>query len=249
MVSNYKNWWDDFFGEFRPFFSKIPAAVSNREAKYYIKKLKLKKGDSFFDCPCGIGRISLPLAKAGIKVTGIDIAPTYLTELEEKAAKLKLPIKLYHTDMRKVNFENQFDAAGNLWTSFGFFEKESDNFLVLKKIFKALKPGGRFVMQVINRDWIIKNFSPSGWHQFKDMRLLETRTFDLKSSKSLSTWIFVRDGEDHPIDVQIRMYSYHELAGMFEKAGFVDVHAFGSIKEEPLTFDSREQFVFGRKPK
>lgn len=248
-MADYKNWWDDFFGEFRPFFSKIPASVSNQEAKYYLKKLNLKKGDSFFDCPCGIGRISIPLAKQGIKVTGIDIAPTYLSELEEKAAKLKLPIKLYHMDMRKVNFENQFDAAGNLWTSFGFFDKESDNFLVIKKIFNALKPGGRFIMQVINRDWIIKNFSPRDWHEFNGMRLLEQRKFDYRTSKSISTWNFVRGNEEHPIDVQIRMYSYHELANMFEKAGFVEVHGFGNIKEEPISFNTRNQFVFGTKPK
>lgn len=241
------DWWNEFFAEFRPFFAKIPATVTNAEIKFYIDKLNLKVGESFLDCPVGIGRIALPLAKKGIKVTGVDIMPSYLGELSEKASKAKLPMKLFHLDMRKIDFENQFDAVGNLWTSFGYFEKESDNLLVLKKLYKALKPGGKFVIQIINRDWIMKNFEPNSWYEVNDVKVLEKREFHYDKSISSTVWTFIKDGEEKSIDTFIRMYSYHELKQMLEKVGFKNVIGYGSVKEDPISSNSREMFIFAEK--
>lgn len=242
-----KNWWDEFFAEFRPFFVKISPKVTNAEVKFYIKKLNLKSGQSFLDCPIGIGRIAIPLAKKGIKITGVDIMPSYLGELSEKADKAKLPIKLFHLDMRKIDFENEFDAVGNLWTSFGYFEKESDNLLVLKKLFKALKPGGKFVIQLINRDWIIKNFESNSWYEINNFKVLEKRKFDYETSKSFTVWTFIKDGKEKSIETYIRMYSFHELKQMLEKVGFTNIVGYGSVKEDPISRDSREMFIFAEK--
>ena len=242
-----ENWWDEFFTEFRPFFAKISPQVTNAEVKFYIEKMNLKKGSSFLDCPIGIGRIAIPLAKKGIKITGVDIMPSYLAELSEKASKAKLPIKLFHLDMRKINFENQFDAVGNLWTSFGYFKKESDNMLVLKKLYKALKPGGKFVIQVINRDWIMKNFASNGWSEIAGAKVLEKRNFDFEKSISTSEWIFIKDGQEKSIETYIRMYSFHEFKQMLEKVGFTNIVGYGSLKSEPINFDSREMFIFADK--
>ncbi len=186
-----ENWWNDFFAEFRPFFSKISPKVTNAEVKFYIQKLNLKSGQTFLDCPIGIGRIAIPLAKKGIKITGVDIMPSYLGELSEKAAKAKLPIKLFHLDMRKIDFENEFDVVGNLWTSFGYFEKESDNILVLKKLYKALKPGGKFVIQIINRDWIMKNFALNIWEESSGMKILKKVEFLYDKSACVTEYTFI----------------------------------------------------------
>ena len=151
--------------------------------------------------------------------------------------------------MRRINFENEFDATGNLWTSFGYFEKESDNLLVVKKMFKALKVGGKFVLQTINRDWIIKNFEPTGWSQHKGFKLLEKREFDFRTSISTAIWTYIKKGQEHSYETKIRMYSFHEIVDMFEKAGFVDIQGYGNIKDDPITYRSRDLIVIGTKGK
>jgi len=223
--------------------------MNRKEIAFYTKQLNLKKDMSFLDCPVGIGRIAIPLAKKGIKITGVDITASYLMELEEKAGKLKLPIQLFHLDMRKIDFDNQFDIAANLWTSFGYFEKESDNILVLKKLFKAIKPGGKFVMQVINRDWIMKNFLSSGWEEVEGLKILEKREFLYDRSASVTEYSFLKDGKEVSLTSYIRMYSFHELKALFEKVGFQNIVGFGNIKEEPISRDRREMFIFADKPK
>lgn len=249
MTHKDTGWWEDFFPAFRPLFGIITKKVTNAEVSFILKKLNLKRGSKFLDCPCGIGRITLPLAKKGIKVTGVDITPSYLDELKQKAKHHQLKIDLFHNDMRRINFNSQFDAGGNLWTSFGYFEKESDNLLVLKKMYKAIKPGGKFLLHVINRDWIILNYQPDGWQEMKNIKVLERRTFDYATSINKDIFTYIKNGNEKSFKTDIRMYSYHELVAMFKSVGFVDIEGYGSLKEEPIDREKRMMFIIGTKPK
>jgi len=242
-------WWEDFFEVFRPEFEKIPQKKTNAETRFFISKLGLKKGMKFLDCPCGIGRISLPMAKAGMRVTGVDITQCYLDELEKTARRRDLKINLSHCDMRRINYDRQFDAVGNLWTSFGYFKKESDNLLVLKKLFKALKPGGRLVLQLINRDWILTHFSSNGWEEVGGIRVMEKRRFDYATSVNHSLRIYQKDGVEKQFNMELRVYTYSELIAILKKIGFVDVEGYGSIKEEPIDRNLREMIIFAGRPK
>ena len=255
MAKKNSGWWDDFFPTFRPVFGIIPQRVTNAQARYIVKKLALRPGKRFLDCPCGIGRIAIPLAKQGIKVTGVDIIQSYLDELETRAKRLKLKIDLVHRDMRRISYDSQFDAGGNIWTSFGFFEKESDNLLVLKKMFRALKPGGKFLLHVINRDWIITNYASRDWWYIKNTRghsvakVVDERHFDYRTSINHGNWHFIKDGRETSHQILIRMYSYHELVGMFEQVGFTDIEGYGSVKDEPISREKQMMFIIGTRPK
>jgi ubiquinone/menaquinone biosynthesis C-methylase UbiE len=242
-------WWDDFFPTFRPLFDMIPQRVTNAEVRFLVRKFDLKLGSRFLDCPCGIGRISIPLAKMGINVVGVDSTQSYLEELDRKAKRRNLNISLVQSDMRRVTFDGEFDVAANLWTSLGYFEEESDNVLVLKKMFTALKPGGRFLLHLINRDWMMASYESRDWFEVKNTTVLERRSFDYRNSRSLSTWRIVRQGQQRDRDISLRVYSFHELAEMFERVGFVDVEGYGSVKEEPIDRNKRMMFILGTKPK
>jgi ubiquinone/menaquinone biosynthesis C-methylase UbiE len=248
-MAKANDWWTDFFPIFRPFFDIVPTATSRAEVGYIIKKLSLKKGSRFLDCPCGIGRITIPLARKGIRVTGVDITRSYLDELAAKSHRLKLPINVVHSDMRRIKFDREFDAAGNLGTSFGYFEKESDNELVLKKIFRALKPGGKFMLNVANRDWIIRNYAAVGLEEAGKIRIIQKRQFDQARSIITADWTFLKDGQEKTVRSVLRMYSYHELINMMNRAGFIDIEGFGSTKSEPIDFNRRNMFIMAIRPK
>ncbi len=250
MSKNKPEWWEaGFFDYFRPAFGMVTAKTTNTEIRYLSKKLGLKKGTTFLDCPCGIGRISIPLARKGIRVTGVDITKSFIEELDRKAKKGKLNIHTYINDMRKIDFDSQFEYSGNLWTSFGFFEKRSDDLLALKKMYKALVPGGKFVLHVINRDWIMHNYSSNGWQQFGDVKVIESRKFNYRTSRNHSIWYYIKNGKEKKFELSIRMYSYHELVPMFESAGFVDIEGFGTVNDDPISRDTRMMWIFGTKPK
>jgi 2-polyprenyl-3-methyl-5-hydroxy-6-metoxy-1,4-benzoquinol methylase len=247
-MTNGGDWWAGFFPEFRPVFNQIPAKQSNGLARFVFRKLGLKPGRSFLDCPCGIGRISLPLAKMGIRVTGVDIIPSYVQELEKKAGRRGLKIEVIEEDMRRISFDGRFDAAGNLWTSLGYFENEADNRLTLKRMFRALRPGGKFMLHLINRDWVMANFSDNGWFEVGGIKVLEKRSFDYATSISRDTWHFVGHGKVVARDMMLRIYSLHELLAMLRAVGFVDLEWYGSIKEEPVSRNTRMMYIIGTRP-
>jgi cyclopropane fatty-acyl-phospholipid synthase-like methyltransferase len=248
-MSRQVQWFEDFFKDFRPFFGKIPAKATNAQVKYLIKKLKLKPGMSFLDCPCGVGRVSIPLAKHGVKVVGVDLCQEYLGDLKAKATKAGLKIETLHRDMRKIDFSNRFDCGGNLWTSFGYFESERDSMLVLKKMYRALKPGGKFCLHVINRDFIIAHYTESDFDIFQGVLYTEKRYFDYATSTNRGVWTFYKDGTSNSYAVGIRMYSYHELLAMFKQVGFVDIEGYGNETDRPIDRNSMMMWIFGTKPK
>ncbi len=242
-------WYQSLFPDLRPLFSKVTQKTTNQQVRYLIKKLQLKPGMSFLDCPCGIGRISIPMTKLGIKVVGIDLCRMYLDELNTKSEKAGLRIETHHTDMRRIDYANRFDAAGNLWTSFGYFESEEDNLLVLKKIFRALKPGGRFCLHVVNRDFIIAHYTDTDWQEFGKVLCTEKRQFNYATSINRGVWTFYKEGQASRHEVNLRMYSYHELIAMFRHVGFEEIEGFGSEKDDPIGRNNMLNWVFGTKPR
>lgn len=242
------DWYDDFFPAFRPLFDAIHPQTTKAEVRAALKYLGLKRGQTFLDCPCGIGRITLPLASHGIRVTGVDFMQSYLDELEAKAARKRLPIETLRADMRRISFDREFDAAGNLWTSFGFFKNESDNQRVINRMYRALKPGGKFMLHVINRDWLIRHYSAEGWTTAGKTRLFERRYFDMATSTNYGRCIIVDGNKKYYRESRLRLYAYHELIAMFLRAGFVDIVGYGGYHGEAITYESRMMWVVGTRP-
>ena len=69
-----------------------------------------------------------------------DITPEFLEIAKKKAREKGVGVKYIMEDMRKISFQEEFERALLLFTSFGYFE-DDDNFKVLQNIAKALKPG------------------------------------------------------------------------------------------------------------
>jgi len=247
-MAKQRNWWETFFDDLRPAFPRAAPRESLKEARYICRKLGLKKGMKFLDCPCGFGRVSLPLAKMGVKVTGVDITQSYLDEFERKARKAGVKVRLFRRDMRRISFRNEFDAAANLYTSFGYFESDAQDLLVLKKVFQALRSGGRFMLNTMNRDWIILNFTANGWYEMSGIKVLEVRRFDYSRSIMHDTWHFLKDGVEKVHQTTVRFYSFHELRAMLQKVGFVDIEGYGSQDDQPTGRTNRELYVIARKP-
>ncbi len=249
QASKPREWFEDLFPVWRSFFDNISPRTTRSEVAAAIRYLGLKRGQSFLDCPCGIGRISIPLAERGIKVTGVDITRSYLDELRENARARDLLITLQEGDMRKITFKEQFDTAGNLWTSLGYFKTDAEDLEVLKRIYRALKPGGRFLLHLINRDWIIRYFSKEGWEKTPTAKYFERRRFDLATSRNCSKTTFYQGSRRFHTDINIRMYSCHELIAIFERLGYVDIQAYGGFHGETVTMDCRNMWIVGTKPK
>lgn len=240
-------WYRDFFDNlylqvYQPF--ETPELV-RQEVDFIIRALALPEGAKVLDLCCGQGRHSLELARRGFQVVGVDLSEALLYAARQRAEREGLTITFLQSDMREIDFTDEFDAVINMFTSFGYLENEAEDEKVLRKVTQALKQGGKFLLDVMNRDWLIRNFQPMGWRADNEgWFVLEERTFDHLSGRMETRWIFVaRDGVRYERLSSIRLYTASELRAMLERAGLQVTNLFGDYDGSPYTWDSQRLII------
>src|SRR3989338_3212642 len=81
--------------------AKRKSEIDTKKELIDLKK-KLNKNKTILDLGCGYGRLTIPLAKEGYKIEGIDITPSFIKQAIKNAKKLKLDIKFRIGDIRKL---------------------------------------------------------------------------------------------------------------------------------------------------
>lgn len=242
-------WWQTFFDEtyFAVGLRRIDRRKTLADARFLHDVLSLKKGSKILDVCCGVGRHALELAKAGYDVTGVDLSKEYLELGRKRARKRGLEVKFEQYDMRRLPYKARFNAVISMWTSFGYFEKEQDNLRTLKRIHRALKRGGKFLIEVINRDWIVANFEAVGWTEIGNGYILEKRDMDTLRSRLNADWTYITKDQTIRKRLSLRIYTIHELVDLLGSAGFRVDRLFGDRTEGAPTRRHRMSGVLARK--
>ncbi len=232
-------WYSQIFNE--DYLRTIPKSEprqTRREARFIVDQLGLEPGARVLDLACGTGRHTIELAKKGYEMVGLDYSMVMLKYALANAQAAKQIIKFIHGDMQKLSFKAIFDAVYCVQTSFGYFD-DLRNFKVLQGIFRALKPGGVFLIEVTNRDFIVDDLPLRLWWKGKDCKLLEEidlehRTGILKVKRS-----FVFDDMSRAPweqNINIRLYSSNELRALLMRAGFNVVELSGDYSHPGAYF-------------
>ncbi|MFA5160789.1 MAG: class I SAM-dependent methyltransferase [Elusimicrobiales bacterium] len=231
-----RNWQKKYFDP-KLYTPATPAAIAKAggEAAFALKTLGAEKGWRILDVCCGPGRHSIEMARRGMRVTGLDFCKPYLGQARARAEKLGLDINFIRGDMRAMPFDGEFDATVNMFTSFGYFD-QAGNMRALNSMAKALRPGGKLLIDVIDRDFVADSKSPRDWHLREDgVYELEERDFDARRDIIRTRMVYIRPGQK-PVERQftLRLYNARTLSALLVKAGF-----------KPLSFRDRLDFSKG----
>lgn len=241
-------WWKELYDDrrMREMFEKVPNGRTEAQVNFVEKICNLRKGTKILDLGCGWGRHSIKLAKRGYGVTGLEINPAYLKEACKRADSAGVKVQFIKEDMRRITFREEFDAVILLWNSFGYFSDEENEELI-KSVYKALKKKGYFLLEIINRDWIVRNFSPKNWQKLDEIYILEEREFIPGESKVKGKITYIQGEKRMKRTTNFRFYSYHEIRAIFESVGFEEIQGYGSLQETPIEFDIHLMEIIGRK--
>jgi ubiquinone/menaquinone biosynthesis C-methylase UbiE len=224
--------WDAFFSDFylRAYAADEQDEAAERQALDAARLAGVEPGSELLDVPCGFGRHSVALGRAGYKVTGVDRSAALLDEARRRAGHERWP-KLVQADYRELPFADaSFDAAVNLFTSLGYLGIDEDT-KVLTEIGRVLRPGGRLVIETNHRDLIVLRWSDSDWRLMGEGRLLlEQRTFDAASGIATTSMTLIDGaGERESRTWSVRVYAVTELLAMLERAGFEEAKSYGDF--------------------
>lgn len=225
-------------------------AAAPMEAAAVWRALGLKPGARLLDLACGTGRHAVLLARRGAFVVGVDKSEAYLKEARAKARGLSNCL-FARGDMRRLTFRGEFDAAMNLWTSFGYFAKASDDVRALKGAARALKPGGLFLIDLIDFAWVKKHGQRRRWDRRADgAYLLQDAVWtDGCDPKIVNAWLILRPGKPELRSrFVVRGYDKPRLYAALRRAGLEPVRSWRGLGALGRLKSSGRLVVLARKP-
>lgn len=228
------------------FFAEHLDEGAPAEAGLAARLLELSPGAEVLDLACGHGRMAGHLAARGMRVTGLDSSPVFLDRARSDARAAGADIAYVEGDMRELPWTERFDAVLSWFTAYGYFD-DAGNRRVLAEVARALRPGGRFVLELNHRDWVLRNFRPADLVVSRGEELvLDTREIDPVTGRVTTMRTIVRDGKVRRVPFTVRMFTFPELRDWLLRAGFTSVGVHGE-QGTPFTLDSRRMIVVARR--
>src|SRR5262245_22414306 len=209
---------DDYLKIYRPM---LPAEQTDAEVEFIVRELKLAPGAKVLDLACGTGRHAVAMAQRGFAVTGIDFNARYLELAEEAAGRAGISVAWTQADMRALEFARAFDAAYSFFTSFGYYT-DDENEQVLANVVRSLRPGGQFLIDLMNRDFLLTHPRQRTWMQRDDGALLmEENTIDLTTSRVTSRQLLIEPSGGSRVtkEYDLRAYTCAELSALMRRHG------------------------------
>jgi SAM-dependent methyltransferase len=206
-------------------------SAGKAEAKLLVRALKLRRGDRILDVPCGTGRHAVAFAKAGLRVTGIDLNRDCLRRARKNARGLEVRFKRGNIASLRAE-RGLYDAVVNLFTSFGYFGTDGKNEQVMRGLVAALKPGGRIVIHVVNGDFVRKSFAPVKHAEHDGKLVTEFRSVDAQK-KFISTYVVFMDKKTlvaRGFFFRLRLYSKSEMVRLMKRCGLKQIKVLGDFK-------------------
>ncbi len=201
------------------FYEELLAESTDDEVEVLESLLAVDPGDSVLDAPCGYGRHANALAARGYDVRGLDAEEGFLDRARADAAERDLALEYVAGDVRDLPWpDDSVDAAYNVFTSFGYFD-DADNRQVLAELARVVRPGGRVVVDTLDRDALVSEFQPVHVHERGEDLLVDRHEFDPRTGRMETERTELRDGERSEMTYAVRTYTYTELAGLFDAVG------------------------------
>ena len=244
MSQNETQWWREYFR--RDWLLMEPM---HKSAEDFIElALGLPDKSKILDLGCGYGRNSIALAKKGYFVVGLDLCQELLDIARAKAREAGVHVHFVRGDMRQVPFsEASFDGVLSWAGSFGYFS-DQENVEVVCSIVHCLMPGGKLILDIHNRDSILRNHLGKTWHRNGEALVLEDRQFDCLTSRWNVEHTILMPGEIRKGAASIRLYGFSEVKRILEDTGLEVLHVYGepTSPPAPLSVDSG-MIIVGRK--
>jgi len=214
-------WWEELFNDdFIRTMAKVTDAQIGGEVNFIEESLGCEAGAMILDLACGTGRHAVELASRGYQVVGFDLSLAMLARASDEAQDRKQKINFVQGDMREMTFEETFDGIYSWNTSFGYFDEEK-NGAVIARVHKALKKGGQFLLDVVNRDYIVRQAPSLAWFEGDGCICMDEMTIDFITSRmKVKRTLMMDDGRTKEIEYSVRIYALHELGKMLHDNGF-----------------------------
>lgn len=204
----------------------------NKAVEYLVNLGSITRADKILELGCGTGNITIPMAKLGYDIIGVDISEDMLAKAWEKVRDHNLDILLIHQDARALDMgSKKFDIVIFPFDGLNNNLNDEDIIKISDNVYKALNSGGRFLFDINSYYKISRYLGNKSFNSIEDdICYIWNSTFDGK--KKVGIWdivFFVKEGPFYRRFEEThyqRAYKIEEIIKCLKEAGFDRVECF-----------------------
>ena len=238
-VDQNKAWFSTWFDT--KYYHSLYKNRNESEAELFISNLYkyLNLSNEYvLDLACGKGRHSLTLNSLGLRVLGVDLSPQSIRSASQFQNN---HLNFQEHDMREVIENESFDVVFNLFTSFGYFENEADNFEVLRSIYEMLHVNGLLVIDFLNTTKTLNSLVKEEVKVEDNIEFNLKREFDGRFIKKYIS--FSDQGEEFNFQESVRGFSLDDFHNMLTLTNFKIESVFGDFKLNPFNAATSDRLI------
>jgi SAM-dependent methyltransferase len=235
-----KDWFSSWFDT--PYYHILYKNRDYSEASLFIDTisdfLKLQPNLKCWDLCCGKGRHSIFLNKKGFDVIGTDLSVQSILQANKSANDR---LEFYQHDMRKLFRTNYFDVVFNVFTSFGYFEKQEDDLHVFDSVQKGLKSKGLFVFDYLNSEYVKSIIKAH------DTITIDGITFTI--SKKIENYTIIKsidftdNGESFHFEERVKLFDKAYFEGLAKECNLTILNTFGNYKLQEFDVNTSPRLI------
>jgi SAM-dependent methyltransferase len=251
-ISVTSQWYEKFFaGAALELWRNAKSEEETQEECSFLNQaLKADEGAHLLDVPCGNGRLSVPMAAAGFKITGLDYCKEFVEEARKAASKAKMDkarVNFIQGDMQAMSHGQKSDGAFCMGNSFGYFDREGTT-QFLKSVSDHLNVGARFVIDsAMVAECFLVNGGEREWIKVDDMFMLIENQYDCRNGLVKTNYTFIRNGKEERRQAVHWIFTIGELSFMMEQANFEILDLFSSTDCDPFVLGSERLLLVAEK--
>ena len=222
---------------------------------FYKRWLPKNKNARILELCCGTGRLTIPLAKEGYDICGVDFTASMLEKAKSKAIEEGLKIKFIQADIRDLELGMQYDLIFIPFNSIHHLYENEDLFRAFQKVKKHLREGGVFLLDCFNPNiqYIVegekeeKEIASYTTSDGREVRIKQRMRYESQSQINRIEWHYYLNGKfDSVQNLDMRLFFPQELDSYLDRNGFKIIHKFGSFDEEAFNDNSEKQIFVCR---
>ena len=220
------------------------------DLQFYKKWLPKNKEAEILELCCGTGRLTIPIAKDGYSICGVDYTPSMLEQAKMKAIEAELVIDFIEADIRMLDLQEKFDLIFIPFNSIHHLYRNEDLFNALGCVRNHLKAGGLFLLDCFNPNiqYIVESekvqavIAEYTTNDGREVLIKQIMHYENATQINRIKWHYFINGEFQSIqNMDMRLFFPQELDSYLKWAGFNIIHKFGSFEEEVFKDTSEKQ--------
>ncbi len=233
-------WFEEWFGEdYLRLYPHRDDSEAERAVALIRRTVPFKSGWQVLDVACGAGRHARAFSLAGARCIGLDLSATLL-----RLARQVTHAPLVRADMRQLPIRpRSMDLTVNLFTSFGYFERDSEHISALSEMISTVRHEGWFVIDFLNPATVRRSLVPEETVEVGDSRIQVSRSVSPDGRYVCKT---IRSHTGKNYRERVRLFEPDQMSAMLRQTGVEVRFRFGDYDGTPLHADSARTILLGQ---